>query len=394
MKKLFLICLLMGACTPGLTLNDPSGLPNQSDTDLNQSSDPQTKESAPEVEEYLVSPDFLVINEILYDATGDEQDGNTFIELYGTPLANLIGYSIQIMDGATQKNTKTIQLSEKNTLDEQGLFVICDSSTGMSTSSHIANCSFITNFDLQNGPDGLILLNQQGEVIDQLCYGFDQTNTALNNFCEATITLKANAGLSLSRNDKSEFVVNEQPSSGSFSVQQSAIEEINQNISPENPESGKKIIISEVITDPQQDWNDSSGGNGVPFDAISGNGTIGTTDEWIELKNISGDVVDLTFWSVNFHDGSDETFFFSESTDEILFSDSGSVDSFNSQETLVITDPPGDMKNVITIELFGEEQNLVDSVSIVDGNALSADDEANVIDVDGNISKNRATILF
>ena len=55
-----------------------------------------------------------------------------------------------------------------------------------------------------------------------------------------------------------------------------------------------QIVINEIVTDPQQDWNDSEGGDGIPFNNVPGNGTITPTDEWIELLNTGSEAVDLT----------------------------------------------------------------------------------------------------
>jgi hypothetical protein len=52
---------------------------------------------------------------------------------------------------------------------------------------------------------------------------------------------------------------------------------------------GGSLLITEMVLSPQQDWNDSSGGNGVPFDAVPGGGTINSDDIWIELSGgVSG----------------------------------------------------------------------------------------------------------
>jgi hypothetical protein len=52
------------------------------------------------------------------------------------------------------------------------------------------------------------------------------------------------------------------------------------------------VRLSEVVVRPLRDWGDSAGG-GVPFDASPGTGTVSSADEWVELVNVSSDVVDL-----------------------------------------------------------------------------------------------------
>lgn len=44
-------------------------------------------------------------------------------------------------------------------------------------------------------------------------------------------------------------------------------------------------VISEMVLRPQRDWNDSSGGNGVPFDDMPGNGTVDNADIWVEITS-------------------------------------------------------------------------------------------------------------
>jgi hypothetical protein len=44
------------------------------------------------------------------------------------------------------------------------------------------------------------------------------------------------------------------------------------------------IVITEMVLDPKQDWNDTSGGNGVPFDATPGTGAVDVNDIWIEIS--------------------------------------------------------------------------------------------------------------
>lgn len=52
------------------------------------------------------------------------------------------------------------------------------------------------------------------------------------------------------------------------------------------------ILISEFVSTPQSDWGDSEP-NGEPFDAWPGQGTIGSTDEWVELINYGAEPIDL-----------------------------------------------------------------------------------------------------
>ena len=48
---------------------------------------------------------------------------------------------------------------------------------------------------------------------------------------------------------------------------------------------GGGIVITEMVLDPKRDWNDSSGGNSVPFDDTAGTGVIDANDIWIEVSS-------------------------------------------------------------------------------------------------------------
>ncbi len=173
--------------------------------------------------------------------------------------------------------------------------------------------------------------------------------------------------------------------------------------SPENERfsshQATKIIINEVVTDPQQDWNDSQGGNGIPFDSIPGSGTITSTDEWVEILNISRDTLDLTVaggWKLVFLDTTPETLFFANPgrSVEFVLSRGGSITGFLPGEYLVIGNPPGSINNDVYIQLIDASDQVVDDVELGDdpegdgigdgapdggpggGNATGIDDEA------------------
>lgn len=60
------------------------------------------------------------------------------------------------------------------------------------------------------------------------------------------------------------------------------------------------LEISELVAAPLRDWSDSDG-MGVPFDAWPGLGAVTDNDEWIELVNRSGRVVDLMHAGLEIH---------------------------------------------------------------------------------------------
>ena len=184
------------------------------------------------------------------------------------------------------------------------------------------------------------------------------------------------------------------------------------------------ILINEVVTDPQQDWTDNSGGNTVKFDAFPGDGTITDTDEWLELYNVDNCAVDLTEgtgWTLDLTDGSDAILDFQNPGSTVfVFSDGGSLTNFQSGEFLVIGNPPGAMNNDIFLELKNAFGTIVDDIELGNdkegdrdgdgaadgsgngGNANSIVDEAiarlpNGIDTDNDVKdfvQQHATIGF
>jgi PKD repeat protein len=131
-----------------------------------------------------------------------------------------------------------------------------------------------------------------------------------------------------------------------------------------------KVVVNEVVADPQQDWNDSAGGNGVPFDNVPGNGSITETDEWIELFNADAQAIDLTAgdaWSVELINGTNTLLNFNNPGTAVLrFSAGGSVTNFQPGEYLVIGNPPGAINNDVYIILRDQTGAIVDDVEIGD----------------------------
>jgi hypothetical protein len=121
--------------------------------------------------EFGPEPDFLVINEVLYDGRTSETDGEAFVELYGTPGTDISLYQVHFINGADGAAIDRVTLPHGTLLPQDGIFVIADLQTKSSTASRVAAADFLDNFDPQNGPDGLLLLNRAGELLDTLVYG-------------------------------------------------------------------------------------------------------------------------------------------------------------------------------------------------------------------------------
>lgn len=149
----------------------------------------------------LNPPAYLVLNEILYDAIGSDTDGNEFIELYGSPHADVDRYQVLLINGADGEIIDTINIPTGSKIGADGIFLIADARTNASKVSNIANSDFIDNFDPQNGPDAIQILDTEGRLVDSICYGSDSLPIARNGLetCEGTPAPDVSGGHSLSR---------------------------------------------------------------------------------------------------------------------------------------------------------------------------------------------------
>lgn len=367
-------------------------------------------------------PDTLVINEVLYDSAESDSDGNVFIELCGTAGGDPAGYVLRLVNGADGTATDEIVLPKGSMIPDDGFFVVADSKTGSSSETNVDNADFIDNFDPQNSPDSVQLVDPFGDIIDVVGYGegLPVSDADGQPLYEGAPAITVDAGQSLSRiggadteNNSADFVVNETPSPGNGEVSEAILTESAESSVPAEDETEEEaaetgstgtesvepveideVHFTEVVTDPQQDWNDTAGGNGVGFDSIVGNGTIGTTDEWIEVKNGRDETVDLTLWRLEMLDGTDAVELFSSPSASLIFHGGGAVDHFQPDEFLVIGNPAGDLKNSVTLQMFNEADSLVDELVIDDANAAGLDDESYQLLDDGTRGMGEATIGF
>jgi Lamin Tail Domain len=105
------------------------------------------------------------ISEVLYDAVGTD-NATTFVELWGTPGTSLDGWHLEGVNGADGALAPILTLSGQ--IGADGFFVVADSDAG---TTQVANADLLLNFDLQNGPDSLVLRDALGNVLDALGYG-------------------------------------------------------------------------------------------------------------------------------------------------------------------------------------------------------------------------------
>ena len=106
-----------------------------------------------------------VLSEVFYDAVGTD-DGQSFVELYGTPGASLAGLVIEGVNGTGGTVTHTLSLT--GTFGPDGLFVLADRTSAGTTS--VPDADLLLEFDFQNGPDSVVLRGASG-VLDALGYG-------------------------------------------------------------------------------------------------------------------------------------------------------------------------------------------------------------------------------
>lgn len=107
----------------------------------------------------------LLISEVFYDAAGSD-DGLSFVEIFGDPGSTLDGVQVVGVNGADGRETHLLNLT--GVIPEDGFFVLADRLTGGGTL--VSEADFILNFDLQNGPDS-VLLRSGGVTLDAVGYG-------------------------------------------------------------------------------------------------------------------------------------------------------------------------------------------------------------------------------
>ena len=157
---------------------------------------------APQAPVFGPAPASLVLHEFLYDGKASETDGEAFVELFGTPGADISLYQVLFINGDNGEETERLTLPPNSLLGEDGIFLIADLKTGSITSSGVLGADFLDQFDPQNGPDGLQLLNRDGDLLDSVVYGLGALATAANGLPlgEGAAAPDVTGGHSLSRN--------------------------------------------------------------------------------------------------------------------------------------------------------------------------------------------------
>jgi len=151
-----------------------------------------------------------------------------------------------------------------------------------------------------------------------------------------------------------------------------------------------RVLINEIVTDPQRDWSDSAGGDGVSFNDRPGTGTLSATDEWLELVNVSRTPLDLTSWTLVMIDTTPASETLGASGATLRFARGGRLGAVLPGEHVVVGNPAGSLNNAIWIRLVDRAGQVVDEVELgrgdfrgdglgdeaPDGNATGVADEA------------------
>jgi len=106
-----------------------------------------------------------LLSEVFYDATGAD-DGQSFVELYGTPGTSLDGLVLEAVNGADGSVTHSLALA--GAIGPDGIFVVADQTSAGTT--QVAGADLLLDFDFQNGPDSVVLRSVSA-VLDALGYG-------------------------------------------------------------------------------------------------------------------------------------------------------------------------------------------------------------------------------
>ena len=151
------------------------------------------------------------------------------------------------------------------------------------------------------------------------------------------------------------------------------------------------FVINEVVTDPQSDWGQSVGGSGNPFDGVPGDGTVTSSDEYIELLNISETAQSLQGYILEMTDTTPEIECFTFDTTDIACTQSDVYRVFQNDGTeiilgsladrlqavppggyVVLGNPTGALNNTITLTLLNDGL-VLDTVALGESGSPDAD---------------------
>src|SRR4029453_14598640 len=128
-----------------------------------------------------------------------------------------------------------------------------------------------------------------------------------------------------------------------------------------------ELCITEVVTDPQRDWSDSSGAAGLPFDATPGPGPVTAGDpenEYIEIRNPTNRALSLAGVFLRMTDASPEGHLFGLGSTLEHYSLGANAFFFPPGAVVVIGNPAGEMDDEIYLELLSPTGALITDLEI------------------------------
>lgn len=220
-----------GSASPDVSIDENGDAGTNADADFNPSSreddaTAQGEDSGTQSDDQsnvIRWPESVLINEVFYDITGDDTNGKVFIELLADGETALDSYKILLINGGDGKVYDTIELPQNSKVPEDGIFLIADAKTGESGVTSVTNADFIANFDPQNGPDCIVVVNEKSEPLDALGYGTPIKEVAETGFAcfEGIAAPKAGTNASLTRSNgqdtndnQTDFSINFTPTPG------------------------------------------------------------------------------------------------------------------------------------------------------------------------------------
>ncbi len=136
------------------------------------------------------------------------------------------------------------------------------------------------------------------------------------------------------------------------------------------------VRINEVCASPVQDWNDSAGGNGIPFDDSPGNGQVTSEDEWVELLNSAAGSTNFSNYTLTVYAGPtllQETRLVTRlTTTNTRVVGIGTLSAARTGDRLIIGNPVGAIPASCFLELRNASGTLIDHLEL-GGNFLSTD---------------------
>ncbi len=323
------------------------------------------------------------------DGGGTIDSDDDWIELYiNANGLDLTGWTIQLNDGT----------NESGTIAAGGAFVVSNyiSGTGGTFTNTDAG-DYIVLGQMTSGAINetvtVVLLDDLSAVVDQVIIASGSGTMFTGNASSVT--------------DESVCRI---PNGQDTDIEVDDFVKTRATLGADNSPTGV-VLINEVVTDPQQDWQ------GVGFASTPGviGGNTQGTDEWVELY-IATTGLNLTKWTIDVDDGGPFTGDLTSrdatgdgAFQEITYFGSGSFTSTVAGDYLILGNPQGgeEMNNEVTLTLTDPYGTTIDVVEIAsasgtgfNGNSNDLEDEAvcripNGSDTDveaDDFAKTRATL--